>query len=220
MLRSRIEYHGHGRHPLGVLSAERGQLSGFLRIVRRAGPSAPRHQRRARLGAAPARNRGGAAARPTSSSSPSWTAAVRCTPCTRRSNILSLVGAVTFAVVRRGRRLEALGGFVAALAAVFLVAAHAIAARPATPNDRWLLAIHITANFLGGGIILVAGCASALLPLERAADCVAGAPSAPEPSCHPSSPSTPSCTACSGSACPCSPSASSPAGWSSSTRTP
>ena len=76
-------------------------------------------------------------------------------------NILSLVGAVTFAVVRRGRRLEALGGFVAALAAIFLVAAHAIAAHPAAPNDRWLMAIHITANFLGGGILLVAGCASA-----------------------------------------------------------
>ena len=134
-------------------------------------------------------------------------------------NLLSLVGAVTFAVVRRGRRLEALGGFVAALAAIFLVAAHAIAAHPATPNDRWLLAIHITANFLGGGIILIAGCAS-LCSSGASTDRVAGAPSAPVPSCHPSSPSTPSCTACSGSAYPCSPSASAPAGWSSSMRTP
>lgn len=75
--------------------------------------------------------------------------------------ILSLVGVVTYAVVSRGRRLEALGGFVAALAAIFLVAAHAIADRPAAPDDRWLLAIHITANFLGGGTLLVAGCASA-----------------------------------------------------------
>jgi ABC-type uncharacterized transport system permease subunit len=75
--------------------------------------------------------------------------------------ILSLVGVVTYAVVSRGRRLEALGGFVAASAALFLVAAHAIAARPATSGDRWLLAIHITSNFLGGGILLVAGCASA-----------------------------------------------------------
>ncbi len=74
---------------------------------------------------------------------------------------LSLVGVVTYAVVSRGRQLAALGSFVAATAALFLIAAHAIAARPATPNDRWLMAIHITANFLGGGIVLVAGCASA-----------------------------------------------------------
>ena len=75
--------------------------------------------------------------------------------------ILSMVGVVTYAVVSRGRRLEALGSVVAAFAALFLVAAHVIAARPAAPNDRWLLAIHITANFLGGGVLLVAGCASA-----------------------------------------------------------
>jgi ABC-type uncharacterized transport system permease subunit len=64
-------------------------------------------------------------------------------------------------VVSRGRHLEALGGFVAASALLFLVGAYAIGARPAAPNDRWLMAIHITANLLGGGIVLVAGCASA-----------------------------------------------------------
>ena len=77
--------------------------------------------------------------------------------------ILSLVGVVTYAVVSRGRRLEALGGVVAAFAALFLVTAHAIADHPVAPNDdRWLVAFHITASFLGGGILLVAGCASAL----------------------------------------------------------
>jgi ABC-type uncharacterized transport system permease subunit len=75
--------------------------------------------------------------------------------------IVSLVGVVTYAVVSRGRHLEALGGFVAASALLFLVGAYAIGARPAAPNDRWLMAIHITANLLGGGIVLVAGCASA-----------------------------------------------------------
>ena len=75
--------------------------------------------------------------------------------------IVSLVGVVTYVVVSRGRRLEAIGGFVAASAALFLVAAHTIAARPASANDRWLMAVHITSNFLGGGILLVAGCASA-----------------------------------------------------------
>jgi ABC-type uncharacterized transport system permease subunit len=75
--------------------------------------------------------------------------------------IISLVGVVTFAVVSRGRRLEALGGFVSALAALCLVATHLVATRPPSTNDRWLLAIHITSNFVGGGILLVAGCASA-----------------------------------------------------------
>jgi ABC-type uncharacterized transport system permease subunit len=75
--------------------------------------------------------------------------------------IISLVGVVTYAVVGRGRRLEALGSFVSASAALFLIAAHAIAANPSAVSHRWTMAIHITANFLGGGILLVAGCASA-----------------------------------------------------------
>jgi ABC-type uncharacterized transport system permease subunit len=75
--------------------------------------------------------------------------------------IVSLVGVVTYAVLSRGRRLDALGGFVAASAAIFMVAARAIAARPPEPNERWLLAIHITSNLLGGGVLLVAGCAAA-----------------------------------------------------------
>jgi ABC-type uncharacterized transport system permease subunit len=75
--------------------------------------------------------------------------------------IVSLVGVVTFVVVGRRRRLEALGGFVAALAAAFLVATHIVSASTAAGSARWLLAVHITANFVGGGILLVAGCASA-----------------------------------------------------------
>jgi ABC-type uncharacterized transport system permease subunit len=75
--------------------------------------------------------------------------------------IVSLVGVLTYAVLSRGRRLEALGGFVAASAVVFLTAARSIAARPPEPNDRWLMAIHITSNLLGGGVLLVAGCAAA-----------------------------------------------------------
>jgi ABC-type uncharacterized transport system permease subunit len=75
--------------------------------------------------------------------------------------IISLVGVVTYAVLSRGRRLEALGGFVAATAALFLIAAHSITARPGSPNDRWLMAVHITANLLGGGIVLIAGAAAA-----------------------------------------------------------
>ncbi|MBN2576246.1 MAG: cytochrome c biogenesis protein CcsA [Deltaproteobacteria bacterium] len=75
--------------------------------------------------------------------------------------IVSLVGVVAYAILSRGRRLDALGGFVAALAALFLVTAHGIGARPTSTGDRWLVAVHITANLLGGGVLLVAGCASA-----------------------------------------------------------
>ena len=75
--------------------------------------------------------------------------------------IVSLVGVASYAVLSRSRHLEALGGFVAASAAVFLVVARSLAASTPVPNQRWLMAIHITSNLLGGGILLVAGCASA-----------------------------------------------------------
>lgn len=75
--------------------------------------------------------------------------------------IVSLVGVASYAVLSRGRHLEALGSFVAASAAVFLVIARSLAASTPMPDQRWLMAIHITSNLLGGGILLVAGCASA-----------------------------------------------------------
>jgi len=75
--------------------------------------------------------------------------------------IVSLVGVASYAVLSRNRRLEALGGFVAASAAAFLVVARSLAASAPVPNQRWLMAVHITSNLLGGGILLVAGCASA-----------------------------------------------------------
>ena len=74
--------------------------------------------------------------------------------------IVSLVGVASYAVLSRHRHLEALGGFVAASAAIFLVTARALAGSTTLPNQRWLMAIHITSNLLGGGILLVAGCAS------------------------------------------------------------
>ena len=81
--------------------------------------------------------------------------------------IVSLVGVVSYAVLGRGRHLEALGGFVAASAAVFLITARLIAATTPPPSQRWLMAIHITSNLLGGGILLVAGCASAFYLLNE-----------------------------------------------------
>jgi ABC-type uncharacterized transport system permease subunit len=81
--------------------------------------------------------------------------------------IVSLVGVVSYAVLSRGRHLEALGGFVAASAAVFLVVARTLGASTPMPNQRWLMAIHITSNLLGGGILLVAGCAAAFYVLNE-----------------------------------------------------
>jgi ABC-type uncharacterized transport system permease subunit len=75
--------------------------------------------------------------------------------------IVSLVGVASYAVLSRGRRLEALGGFVAASATVFMLIAGSIAVRPPEPANPWLMAIHITSNLLGGGIVLVAGAAAA-----------------------------------------------------------
>jgi ABC-type uncharacterized transport system permease subunit len=73
---------------------------------------------------------------------------------------VSLVGVVAYLGLSHGRHLEAIGGFVAASAALFMVAARLIAVQVPEPNDRWLMAIHITSNLLGGGILLVAGSAS------------------------------------------------------------
>ena len=81
--------------------------------------------------------------------------------------IVSIVGVVGYTVLSRGRRLEALGGFVAASAAAFLIIARAIGPSSPTPNERWLMALHITSNLLGGGLVLVAGCASAFYLLNE-----------------------------------------------------
>jgi ABC-type uncharacterized transport system permease subunit len=74
--------------------------------------------------------------------------------------LVSVVAVVAYLGQSRGRRLEAMGGFVAAAAVIFLVAAETIAAHQPGPVNRWLLALHITTNLLGLGVLLVAGAAS------------------------------------------------------------
>jgi ABC-type uncharacterized transport system permease subunit len=81
--------------------------------------------------------------------------------------IVSIVGVVGYTLLGRGRRLEALGAFVAASAAAFLTIARAIGPSSPMPNERWLMALHITSNLLGGGLLLVAGCASAFYLLNE-----------------------------------------------------
>jgi ABC-type uncharacterized transport system permease subunit len=74
--------------------------------------------------------------------------------------LVSIMAVVAYLGLSRGRRLEAMGGFVAASAVIFLVAAETIAAHPPGRVDRWLLGLHITTNLLGLGALLVAGAAS------------------------------------------------------------
>lgn len=81
--------------------------------------------------------------------------------------IVSIVGVVGYAVLSRGRRLEALGSFVAASATAFLFIARSIAPGAPDPNQHWVMALHITSNLLGGGLLLVAGCASAFYLLNE-----------------------------------------------------
>jgi ABC-type uncharacterized transport system permease subunit len=76
-------------------------------------------------------------------------------------HIVSLVGVAAYALFRRGRRLEAVGAFVAASAALFLILARSVAPSDVQPDRSLLMAVHITSNLLGGGVLSVAGCASA-----------------------------------------------------------
>ncbi len=74
--------------------------------------------------------------------------------------LVSVVAVVVYLGLGRGRRLEAVGGFVATAAIVFMVAGETITAHQPGRINRWLLALHITANLLGLGVLLVAGGAS------------------------------------------------------------
>jgi ABC-type uncharacterized transport system permease subunit len=73
-------------------------------------------------------------------------------------SLAAWVAVAAFLVLRRGRRIDALGGFVGPLALTFLVTAQFVGISAAVPEvSRALLALHITANILGIGIVLLAG---------------------------------------------------------------
>lgn len=77
-------------------------------------------------------------------------------------SLAALVVVLVFLVVRKTRRIDALGGFVGPLALTFLVAAQFVgdSAAPAELS-RVLLASHISANVLGIAVVLLAGGTSA-----------------------------------------------------------
>ncbi len=73
---------------------------------------------------------------------------------------LFLVG--VFLILRRGRKLDALGSFVGPVSLIFLVSAQFVGTTTTPPGiSRVMLAFHITANLIGLGFVLLAGGASA-----------------------------------------------------------
>jgi ABC-type uncharacterized transport system permease subunit len=77
-------------------------------------------------------------------------------------SLAALVSVVVFLILRRGRRLDALGSFVGPVSLTFLVSAQFIGESVAVEGvSRALLAFHVTANLLGLGFVLLAGGASA-----------------------------------------------------------
>ncbi|MCC6217018.1 MAG: cytochrome c biogenesis protein CcsA [Polyangiaceae bacterium] len=84
---------------------------------------------------------------------------------------LSLAGLIlvaAFLVVRRTRRIDALGAVVAPVALTFLVGAQFVSqAQPADSVPRGLLAIHVTANLAGVGLFLLAAAAGAFYLVQE-----------------------------------------------------
>jgi ABC-type uncharacterized transport system permease subunit len=76
-------------------------------------------------------------------------------------SLAAVVAVLAYLALVRGQRLGAVGASVAASAFAFLVGSHWTNAHEIGSVDRWLLALHITANLLGLGVLLVAGVASA-----------------------------------------------------------
>ncbi len=77
-------------------------------------------------------------------------------------SLTALVTVVVFLLVRRSRRMDALGVLVSPLALAFLVASQFVGPTHAHPGiSRALLSLHITASLIGFGVVLLAGAASA-----------------------------------------------------------
>ncbi len=74
--------------------------------------------------------------------------------------LAAIVAVFAFLALGRGRRLGAVGAAVAVSALMLFLGSRWIVARPPGPFDRWLLAVHITTNLLGLGVLVLAGMAS------------------------------------------------------------
>lgn len=84
------------------------------------------------------------------------------------STMALLVAAVAFGLRWQGRRLEALGAFVAPLALLMLLASRGVDARPLMPLSGALLGLHVGSTILGTAAFTVAfALAAAYLLQER-----------------------------------------------------
>lgn len=84
-------------------------------------------------------------------------------------SLAALVAVTTFLILRRGRRIDALGAFVGPMALLFLISAEFVG-ESAVPTEvsRVLLMLHVAANLFGLGLVLLAGGSSAFyLLVER-----------------------------------------------------
>lgn len=80
----------------------------------------------------------------------------------------ALVAASSFLILRKTRGVDALGVFVGPLALTFLLAAQFVGeAQPAVEISRVLLMLHVTANLIGLGFVLLAGGTSILYLLAE-----------------------------------------------------
>lgn len=84
-------------------------------------------------------------------------------------SLAALVTVAAFLIFRVGRRIDALGAFVGPLALLFLVSAQFVNDSGVSPDiSRLLLALHVAANLLGLGVVLLAGGTSAFyVSVER-----------------------------------------------------
>lgn len=80
--------------------------------------------------------------------------------------MVSLAGVVTYAIMSRRRRLDAVGVLVSSAAVFFLISAQVVGDSAVADITPWLIALHVTSNLVGSGILLVAGGASLFYLLQ------------------------------------------------------
>jgi ABC-type uncharacterized transport system permease subunit len=76
--------------------------------------------------------------------------------------MVSLAGVLTYTILARRRRLDAVGVLISGCAVFFLVIGHGLGESSTEGISPWLMALHITSNLVGSGVLLVAGGASAI----------------------------------------------------------
>lgn len=76
--------------------------------------------------------------------------------------MISLAGVITYTILSHRRRLDAVGVLISACAVFFLMIGQGLGESSTEGVNAWLMALHITSNLIGSGVLLVAGGASAI----------------------------------------------------------